>query len=140
MEVIEQLKLDNKKIVGMDIGTTAVKGIKLGRANGKFHIKSCAYVPIDSGDCKSKKPDKNRVTQAIQKCVNSCGIRNPLVVAAVNGTDVTVRDFNFIDIPKNQLNCAILEEAKQVSPLEMEQSIIDYQVINHSQIKRTFSG
>jgi type IV pilus assembly protein PilM len=135
LSLLDYLNLNNSRILGLDIGTSSVKGVQLGKSNGKYFLKSCAHVPF-----RSNSTDEGEIISAIQECVGVCAPVSPYAVCAINGPNITVRGFQFDGIAKNTIGCAVLQEAKQVSPLEMEQSIIDYQITRQSHNRHVKAG
>lgn len=135
MSLLDRFNLNNSRILGLDIGTSSVKGVQLGKSNGKYFVRSCGYVSFENDFA-----DDTEVISAIQQCAGMCGPATPYAVCAINGTDITVRGFQFTDTPNNMIGSAVLQEAKQVSPLEMEQSIIDYQITRESHDRQVKAG
>jgi type IV pilus assembly protein PilM len=57
------------------------------------------------------------------------GIKTKLAVCGVGGAEVAVRNFEFPIIPEEQVERAIMMEAKQVCPFNTDQIAVDYRLI-----------
>ena len=134
MKTISKLKdylnVSGSSVVGLDIGTDSVKTVQLNKTNGKHSIAKLANVKI-THENNSKNNNKEDAIKAIRKCFELVEAKMNYTVAAVNGPDVIVRSFKLPPTSKDEIAAAILHEAEQVCPLDMRQSIIDYQLFGN---------
>ncbi len=123
------LNVSDSSVLGLDIGTYSVKTVQLNKTDGKHSVAKLANVKI-THENDSKNNNKEDTIKAIRKCFELVEVKMNYTVASVNGPDVIVRSFKLPPTPKDEVAAAILREAEQVSPLDMRQSIIDYQLLD----------
>lgn len=69
---------------------------------------------------------------AIRKCLKSAHIRSKYAVTGLCGPDIVIRSFSYSSLNKEDINQAVIKEAEQVCPFEINQYIVDYQIIYES--------
>ena len=74
--------------------------------------------------------DRQQSISAIRKCLKAARVRSKYAVCGIYGPDVAVRSFCFPPLPAEELEQAVLLEAEQVCPFDMDRFVIDYQIIN----------
>ena len=113
-------------LVGLDIGSSSVKVLRLHREGGEYVVTAAACTAIDS----DQDPQINRenTIRAIRSCLQTAGCpAGTYVVCGVEGADVAVRGFHFPPLPEQAVEQAIRLEAQQVCALDIAQSAVDYQ-------------
>ncbi|GAH75545.1 unnamed protein product, partial [marine sediment metagenome] len=133
------LKLDFEKeeVLGLDIGSSAVKLIQLRKDNGVYAVTAAGMVDIAvSEENKNLVSEENKnlgeisTAKAINECLESAEIQTRLAVCSVCGPEVAVRDFKFPSLPSEEIEGAILLEASQVCPFSVDDSAVDYRLIS----------
>jgi len=66
--------------------------------------------------------------RAIRKCVETAGAKTKLAVCGVCGPEVAVREFEFPSLPAEEIEGAVLLEASQVCPFNVEEGAVDWQL------------
>jgi type IV pilus assembly protein PilM len=122
------LKPEQLDVLGMDIGSEQVKLVELRKAGSGYTVTSASVTAIADGG-EDNAEEKTAVAQAITNCVRSAEPRTRLAVCGVSGPDVAVRGFKFPALPKDEIEGAVLLEAAQVCPFNMDEGVVDYQLI-----------
>jgi len=75
-------------------------------------------------------PELRRIhaTEAIRQGLASCDIDGKLAVCGLRGSGVVVRDFEFPNLPAEEIEAAVVLEASQICPFSIEDSSLDCQV------------
>ena len=122
------LSFGQNEVVGLDIGSSAVKLVRLHRDGVGYAVTAAGIANIapSSGDSNLKRVNTIR---AISECLALTGIKTKMAVCGVSGTEVAVRDFRFPSLPPEEIAGAVLLEAAQVCPFNTEDSAVDYQLI-----------
>ena len=122
--------LNHKKIelAGLDIGSAAVKLVRLHRSGSDYTLVSAAVEPIAASQNDAKLQRQNTL-DAVQACLQKTNWKGKSVVCGISGTDVVVRGFTFPPLPDAAIEQAVRMEAQQVCPLDMNQSTLDFQLI-----------
>jgi len=123
------LTLKRNDVLGLDIGSSSVKIVQLGRNGSGYFVKAAGICEIqDNAPDDSGRRDLS-VVQAIQNCFSLVGVRTRMVVTSVCGPEVAVRNFTFPKLPKDELEGAVRLEASQVCPFSVEDGVVDYQIV-----------
>jgi type IV pilus assembly protein PilM len=120
------------EVVGLDIGSSAVKVVRLRRDSGGYVVTAAGIVQIESNQNDGHRADAN-TAKAISQCLQSAGVQSKLAACSVCGPDVAVRDFKFPSLLPEELEGAVTLEAEQICPFRTADSVIDYQVMSHDQ-------
>jgi type IV pilus assembly protein PilM len=115
-------------VLGVDIGSSQVKLVELRREGSSYTVTSASVTAIaESGEDGAE--EKAAVGQAITDCVRSAEPRTRMAVCGVSGPEVAVRGFKFPALPKEEIEGAVLLEAAQVCPFNIEEGAVDYQLM-----------
>ena len=117
-------------LVGLDIGSTAVKAVRL-RRNGRSHlIVALGIEPLPRGAIVDGAiADRDIVAGAIRKVFADHAIRNPRVAVSLAGNAVIVKRVALPGMSPDELRTSIYWEAKRCVPFDVEDVNVDYQVL-----------
>ena len=121
--------LGRKEIMGVDIGSFAVKIVQLRRASSQWVVTAAGVVDISEKGTDNPGRKEANSARAVHNCLRLSGIKTKQAVCAVGGAEVAVRNFEFPIIPEEQIENAIMMEAKQVCPFNTDQIAVDYRLI-----------
>ena len=123
------LNFGQDEVVGLDIGSSAVKVVRLRRDNGGYVVTAAGIVQIEPNQNEGHRADAN-TAKAISQCLQSAGVQSKLAVCSVCGPEVAMRDFKFPSLPPEELEGAVMLEAAQICPFDTADIAIDYQVMS----------
>jgi len=118
-----------QEIMGVDIGSSAVKIVQLHKANNQWLVTAAGVADISEKGTDNPGRREANIARAIHNCMRLAGIKSKLAVCGVGGAEVVVRDFEFPVIPAEQIENAVMLEAKQVCPFNTGQIAVDYRLI-----------
>ena len=121
--------LQKNRVFGLDIGSSAVKIVQLGRSEAGFVVSGAGIAEIASSAEDSEEGREINIVRAIRNCLRSTGIRTRFAVCGVCGPEVAVRYFTFPSLLPEEIEGAILLEAAQVCPFNIDEGVVDYQLI-----------
>jgi type IV pilus assembly protein PilM len=121
--------LGRQEIMGVDIGSSAVKIVQLRRTSSHWLVTAAGVVDISDKGLDNPGRKETNSTRAVHNCMRLAGIKTRLAVCGVGGAEVAVRDFEFPAIPAEQVERAIFLEAKQVCPFNTDEIAVDYRLI-----------
>ncbi len=124
------MKLVHKDVIGIDIGSYAVKAVQLSRARGNWSVTAAAIIEISEKGAESPSRRETNTVRAIQDCMHITSAKTKLAVCAVGGPEVAVRNFEFPALPPDEMEKAVLLEAKQVCPFTTTDIVVDYNLIS----------
>ncbi|MEA3305398.1 MAG: type IV pilus assembly protein PilM [Candidatus Omnitrophota bacterium] len=123
MKLLNRFIKYEKSCIGMDIGSYAVKTVKLFREKDNFKIQSIGYVRV-------KKPfSRDNMVEAVKESAAKAGVLNREVNIAVSSPSVIVR---FIELPRmtaDELRNAVSFEAEKYIPFSVNEVILDHQLL-----------
>ena len=122
-------------ILGLDISSTAVKLLELGRSSGRYRVESYAVEPLPANSVVEKNiTDVEAVGTAIRKAVKRSGTRARHAAVAVAGSAVITK---VITMPANladdEMEAQIEIEADQYIPFPLEEVSLDFEVLGPSE-------
>jgi type IV pilus assembly protein PilM len=122
--------LNHQKIelAGLDIGSSTVKLVRLSKSQDGYALIAADCETIAPSPDDKEQERRNRV-DAIKTCLQKADFRNGNVVCGISGPEVVVRGFSFPPLPEQAIEQAVQMEARQVCPLDMKRSVLDYQLI-----------
>jgi type IV pilus assembly protein PilM len=120
-----------KSVVGLDIGSSAVKAVEL-RASGKgYRVAAIASEPIPPDSIVDGAIiDGGAVAEAIKKLFSQKGFKTREVAASLSGSAVIVKKISLPVMTEQELSDSILWEAEQYIPFDIQDVNLDYQVLD----------
>ncbi len=130
-------------LVGLDIGSGAVKLVGLRRGPSGWTASCASWAEIEPADDAAQQ--RAATLKAVRDCVKSVSSgATRYAVCGLSGPDAAVRSFAFPAMPAEQMEKALHFEAQQVCPMDMHRSVLDYQLLCPAdagdEAKKTQSG
>jgi type IV pilus assembly protein PilM len=120
-----------RSVVGLDIGSSAVKAVEL-KPSGKGHrvvAFGAEALPTDS-IVDGALVDGAAVADAIRRLFAARGIKTREVAASLSGSAVIVKKISLPPMSESELADAIFWEAEQYIPFDVQDVNLDYQIIS----------
>lgn len=112
-------------VVGLDIGSDAVKAVILRRSRGAWTLVGAAEAPMnDSGTS-----DPELVAEALREVLDTLRVRRGRISAALPGSAAIVKRLSLPAMTEAELAEAIPWEAEQYIPFDLAEVQLDYQVL-----------
>jgi type IV pilus assembly protein PilM len=121
----------SKSVVGLDIGSSAVKAVELKAAGKGFKVVAFAIeaVPPDS-IVDGAIIDGAAVADAIRRVFEHKSFKTKEVAASLSGNAVIVKKINLPVMTEAELAESIYWEAEQYIPFDIQDVNLDYQILN----------
>ena len=129
LDWIRTLSFKKDEVLGLDIGSSAVKVVALRKDDGGYAVTGAGIAEIAASEDDYNHQHMN-VIGAVRECVQSAGVKRKLAVCGVCGPEVAVRDFEFPSLSAEETAGAVLLEASQVCPFSAADSAVDHQLIS----------
>jgi type IV pilus assembly protein PilM len=123
------LNLEETQVLGLDIGSSAVRIVQLRKDEAGYVVTAASISDITNGTETNQKQKEINIVRAINECLQSTGVQTRFAVCGVCGPEVAVRYFKFPSLPPEEAQGAILLEAAQVCPFNIDDSAVDYQLV-----------
>lgn len=123
------LGLKRNQVIGVDVGSAAVKIVQLRKGAGGWSVAAAGIVRIGRH---SEKGTALASARAIQNCMEVSGGRSRLAVCGVGGREAAIRDFEVDEVEPFQLEQTILTQAENLNPFDTDKILFDYRVLSQS--------
>lgn len=124
-------KSDNS-FLGVDIGDSSLKMVELKKKGKKIYLTNYAFSENVNDVKFTKIDDSAYLAKAINKVRDEANIKAKRVTASLPTFAVFSSIITLTGVDKKNLTSAVLEEAKKVIPLPLEEMKIDFRVIPES--------
>ena len=131
------LGFGKKELLGLDIGSSAVKAVRLRKNGAGYTVTAAGIAEIApaTASCEADGgiEDNNHrriiIVKAIRECLASTERKMKLTVCGLSVPEVAVRDFEFPSLSTSEIDGAASFEASQVCPFDAAESAVDYHLI-----------
>lgn len=130
----------NELVVGLDIGSHAVKVCQLKRTSSGYTIITLGSTVLPEGAVEDGTlNDPEIVSKAISELFKNLKIKNKKVGFSISGYSVIVKKVNLAVMESAQLEEHIMAEAEQYIPFDIEDVYLDFQDLktSHQETDRT---
>ena len=119
-----------KDIVGIDVGSSAVKLVRLRESRGNFHLVNIGIMPLAPETIvDSAIMDSTAIVGAIQNLMTGMKVKAKRVATSVSGHSVIIRKIVLPVMTEAELEASIQWEAEQYIPFDISEVNIDFQII-----------
>ena len=121
----------SKAVVGLDIGSSAVKAVELKAVGKGFKVVAFAIEPIPPDSIVDGAIiDGAAVADAIRRVFENKAFKTKEVAASLSGNAVIVKKINLPVMTEAELAESIYWEAEQYIPFDIQDVNLDYQILN----------
>ncbi|MDX2493704.1 MAG: type IV pilus assembly protein PilM [Desulfuromusa sp.] len=119
-----------KDIVGIDVGSSAVKIVRLRESRGIYHLENIGIMPLDSETIVDNTiMDSTAIVDSIRNLLNSMKVKTARVATSVSGHSVIIRKISLPIMTDAELESSIQWEAEQYIPFDISEVNIDFQIL-----------
>jgi len=131
MGLADIFKPKKPPVLGLDISSTAVKLLELGKSGDRLRVESYAVEPLPPNSVIEKNiSDVEAVGEAIKRVVKRSGSRTRFAAAAVAGSAVITKTVSMpANLSEDELEQQIQLEADQYIPYPLEEVNLDFEVL-----------
>ncbi len=116
--------------LGIDIGDSSIKMVELKKKGKKIELLNYGFTDFIPDFKFSSSDDIPYLARAIVKLKNELGIKTNKATVSLPSFSVFSSVININNYDKKRLNEKIVEEAKKVIPLPVEEMVLDWKVIS----------
>jgi type IV pilus assembly protein PilM len=130
-----------KGLVGLDIGSSAVKAVELkagGKGGAEYQLVNLGLEPLPpEAIVDGAIMDSSLVVETISRLLATTGVKSPNVAVSVSGHSVIVKKILLPTMPEEELSESIRWEAEQYVPFDINDVYLDYVVLDPGAIGET---
>lgn len=120
----------SKPVVGLDIGSSAVKAIELKKSGRGYKVTAIGVEPVPPDSIVDGAIiDAGAVTEAVRRLLGTARFKAKDVVASLSGSSVIVKKINLPVMSEADLADSIQWEAEQYIPFDIQDVNLDYQIL-----------
>ncbi|MDP2560999.1 pilus assembly protein PilM [Psychrobium sp. 1_MG-2023] len=129
------MKTQNSKLIGMDIGSYAVKSILLSKSSNGYKVESVTSLPLPQGAIVDNAiADVQTVASVIGKIKGKLPKNQSLVAAAVSGSGVISKTIYMNAVQnEDELEAQIEIEADNLIPYPLDEVSLDFEIIQQNE-------
>src|SRR3954466_12854482 len=121
-----------KSVVGLDIGSSAVKAVELKASAKGYRVAAIASEPVPPDSIVDGAIiDGGAVAEAIRKLFGQKAFKPKEVAASLSGNAVIVKKISLPVMTDQELKDSIYWEAEQYVPFDIQDVNLDYQVLDN---------
>jgi len=121
----------SKAVVGLDIGSSAVKAVELKPAGKGFKVSAFAIQPVPADSIVDGAIiDGTAVADVIRRLFEQAAIKTKDVAASLSGNAVIVKKITLPVMTPAELSESIYWEAEQYVPFDIQDVSLDYQIVD----------
>ena len=126
-----QLFNRSRSVVGLDIGSSAVKAVELKRAGKGFRVAAFATEPVPPDSIVDGAIiDAGAVAESIRRLFENKAFRSKEVATSLSGNAVIVKKISLPVMTPAELDESIYWEAEQYIPFDIQDVNLDYQILD----------
>ena len=120
-----------KSLVGLDIGSSAVKAVELKPAGKAYKVSAFGSEPVPPDSIVDGAIiDGGAVAEAIRRLFGALGVKTKDVAASLSGNAVIVKKITLPVMTESELAESIYWEAEQYIPFDIQDVNLDYQILD----------
>jgi type IV pilus assembly protein PilM len=122
--------LGAKPIVGLDIGSSAIKLVEAEKRRGGWVVSSFTSVTLpEDSIVDGEIVNHAAVVEAIRSVLKESGVKSKLVATSVSGSSVIIKHIAIPHAQPKELEDQVYWEAEQYIPFDMKEISLDFEVV-----------
>ncbi len=116
--------------IGLDIGTSMVKTVRMSRKGEEYILEAFGIEPLEEGAVQSGEiRNPSSVAQAVLTAVEKCNPSDKYVIIALPNFSILSEVMTMDLIPEKKMRESVLIEAERITPFDMSEMEVDYSVL-----------
>ncbi len=128
---VDTMFASQQQVVGLDIGSRAIKLVQIKELKGKYVLQKFGIKPLEPEVIvDGTVMDAGRVIDAIKELIQEQGVKVKNVALSVSGHAVIVKKITLPQTPDDQMEAKVKEAAEQYIPFDINEVNLDWFVLN----------
>ncbi len=120
-----------RQLVGLDIGSSAIKVVQLKESKGRYFLQKFGVKPLEPEVIvDGTVMDEGRVVSSIQELFEEANVKNKHVAISISGHAVIVKKISLPPMPDEELEGQVKLAAEQYIPFDINEVNIDFHVLS----------
>ena len=126
---LSNLLIGPKDVLGLDIGSYAVKAVHLKEDAGELRLKAWGYLPLDVKPEATPEEKKVQTVNALRAFLIEKGIGTKDAATSLSGNSVIVRYVKFPRLTKAELSSTLATEAEPFIPFDINDVQLGFHIL-----------
>jgi type IV pilus assembly protein PilM len=123
-----------KGVVGLDVGSSAIKLVELRERKGEYHLQRLGVEPLSpEAIVDGSIMDSSLVVDAIHRLNDQTKVKNTSFATSLSGHSVIIKKIQLPAMPQEELAESIQWEAEQYIPFDINDVRLDYVVLSEGE-------
>ena len=119
-----------KPIVGLDIGSSAIKLVEVDKTRSGWVVRSFSSVTLPEDTIVDGEiVNQAAVVESIKSLLKETSVRSKLVCTSVAGASVIIKHISIAKTNPKELEDQVYWEAEQYIPFDMNEISLDYEIV-----------
>lgn len=119
--------------IGVSIGSSSIKVAELKKSRNGYELTHFGMAPLPEGVIINREiMNPGLVVDVLRGLVSQLKIKGKDIVTSLSGAGVIIKRISLDPVPAKELEDALLWEAEQYIPFDINEVIFDYHVVNKS--------
>lgn len=119
-----------KDLIGIDVGASSVKLVRLKESRGNYQLINVGVLPLAAETIVDNTiMDSSAIVEAISNLVVGMKVKGRKVATSVSGHSVIIRKIMLSIMTEEELEASIQWEAEQYIPFDLSEVNIDFQIL-----------
>lgn len=128
---VDTLFAAKRQLVGLDIGSRAIKLVQIKELKGRYILQKFGIKPLEPEVIvDGTVMDAGRVIDVIKELIQEQGVKVKNVALSVSGHAVIVKKINLPQTPDDQMEAKVKEAAEQYIPFDINEVNLDWFILN----------
>lgn len=120
-----------RDLLGLDIGSSAIKLVQMKQARGNYLLQKFGIQPLEPEVIvDGTVMDSGRVVSAIKELIGEHNVKLKNVAMSISGHSVIVKKINLPPMPDEELEGQVRLAAEQYIPFDINEVNIDFHILN----------
>jgi type IV pilus assembly protein PilM len=120
-----------KDIVGVDIGSSAVKLVQLRPIKGGYQLANVGILPLPAeAIVDNTLMDSSSIVETVKNLLGSLSVKAKEAVCSISGNSVIIRKISLPVMPVEELEDQIHWEAEQYIPFDINDVNVDFEILS----------
>jgi type IV pilus assembly protein PilM len=120
-----------KEVVGVDIGSSAVKLVQLREIKGGYQLQKIGLLPLPpEAIVDNTLMDSSSIVETIKNLLSTLDVKVKEAVCSISGNAVIIRKISLPVMPVEELEDQIHWEAEQYIPFDINDVNVDFQILS----------
>lgn len=127
---VVSLLTPRRQLVGLDIGSSAIKLVQLKESKGRYFLQKFGVKPLEPEVIvDGTVMDEGRVVSAMRELFDETNVKNKQVAISISGHAVIVKKISLPPMPDDELEGQVKLAAEQYIPFDINEVNIDFHVL-----------